>query len=106
MAGYYGSIDITKLGQIVKQHPELVKVVNMKDGSQHKFINIDIADKQQTDQYGNTAYLKVACRKDQQKQGINYYLCDLKHSQYGGGQQQAQQPVQQPQNNSNDDLPF
>lgn len=107
MAGFYGSIDLTKLGQIVKQHPELVKVANMKDGSQHKFLNINIDEKQQVDQYGNSAYLKVSCKKDEQKQGLNYYLCDLKTSKYGdNNQQQAQQPVQQPQNNSNDDLPF
>lgn len=105
--GYYGSIDLTKLGQIVRQHPELVKTANMKDGSQHQFLNIDINEKQQTDQYGNSAYLKVSCKKDEQKQGLNYYLCDLKTSKYGdNNQQQVQQPVQQPQNNSNDDLPF
>ena len=79
----------------------------MKDGSQHKFLNINIDEKQQVDQYGNSAYLKVSCKKDEQKQGLNYYLCDLKTSKYGdNNQQQAQQPVQQPQNNSNDDLPF
>ena len=106
MAGFYGSIDLTKLGQIVRQHPELIKTVNMKDGSQHQFLNIDIYEKQQTDQYGNTAYVKVSCKKDEQKQGLNYYLCDLRPSKFGDNNQQAQQPVQQPQSNSNDDLPF
>lgn len=81
MDSYYGSIDLTRLGQIVRQHPELVKVVNMKDGTQHKFLNIDINSKQQADQYGNVAYLKVACKKAEQRQSLNYYLCDLKHSQ-------------------------
>ena len=107
MAGFYGSIDLTKLGQIVKQHPELVKVANMKDGSQHKFINIDINEKQQTDQYGCTAYIKVSCKRDEQKQGLNYYLSDLKPSKFGDSNQQQSQPVQQPvQHNSEDDLPF
>ena len=105
MGNLFGSIDLTKLGQIVRQHPELVKTANMKDGTAHQFINIDVAEKQQTDQYGNTAYLKVACKKEQQKQGINYYLCDLKPSQYGGQQQQAQQPAQQPQNDDSE-IPF
>ena len=105
MANYYGSLDLTKLGQIVRQHPELVKTANMKDGTTHQFINIDINEKQETDQYGNAAYVKVACKKDQQKQGLNYYLTDLKVSQYGQQQQPAQAHVAtQP---SNDDaLPF
>lgn len=104
MANLFGSIDLTRLGQIVRQHPELVKSVNMKDGTQHQFINIDINEKQQADQYGNTAYVKVACKKDQQKQHLNYYLCDLRPSQYGNQQQQTAQP--KPQNNDPNDLPF
>ena len=105
MGNLFGSIDLTKLGQIVRQHPELVKTANMKDGSQHKFLNIDINEKQEVDQYGNSAYLKVSCKKDQQKQGLNYYLCDLKESQYGNQQQQpAKQAVQV--NDNDNDLPF
>ena len=79
LSSYYGSIDLTKLGQIVRQHPELVKVANMKDGTQHQFLNIDISPKQQTDQYGNVAYLKVACKKAEQKQGSHF-----RPSQRGG----------------------
>jgi hypothetical protein len=108
MSNYYGSIDLTKLGQIVKQHPELVKTVNMKDGTQHKFLNIDVNEKQQPDQYGNVAYLKASCKKAEQKQGLNYYLCDLKESQNSNQQQPARQN-QAPQNNAggdDTDLPF
>jgi len=95
MANFYGSIDLTKLGQVVRQHPELVKTANMKDGTTHQFISIDINEKKEVDQYGNSAYLKVACKKDQQRQGVPYYLCDLKTSQYGSQQQQTQ-PKEQP----------
>ena len=108
LSSFYGSIDLTKLGQIVRQHPELVKIANMKDGTQHKFLNIDISPKQQADQYGNVAYLKVACKKAEQKQGLNYYLTDLKLSQNSQqqGQQQAVSAPQQPVINPSDDLPF
>lgn len=107
--GFYGSLDLTKLGEIVRKHPELVKTVNMKDGTQHKFLNIDVNEKQQVDQYGNSAYLKVSCKRDEQRQGINYYLCDLKTSQ--NSNQQSQQPARQApqssaQNDNTDDLPF
>lgn len=107
MASYYGSIDLTKLGEIVRKHPELVRVANMKDGSQHKFLNIDINEKQNgADQYGNVAYLKASCKKDQQKQGVNYYLCDLKESQNSNQQQQAAAPQNNADVNNSDDLPF
>lgn len=106
LVSYFGSIDLTKLGQLVRQHPELVKVANMKDGTQHQFINIDISPKQSgADQYGNVAYLKVACKKAEQKQGLNYYLADLKLSQ---NQQQAAAPAPQPTPapTGNNDLPY
>lgn len=106
LSDYFGSIDLTKLGQIIRLHPELVKTVNMKDGTQHKFLNVDINAKQQADQYGNVAYLKVACKKAEQKQGLNYYLCDLRLSQ--NQQQAASQSPQQTQApaSTSDDLPF
>lgn len=106
MSNFYGSIDLTKLGQVVRQHPELVKTANMKDGTTHQFIGIDVNEKQETDQYGNSAYVKVSCKKDLQKPGLNYYLGDLKTSQYG--QQQQAQPKQQPAPASDDSnaLPF
>lgn len=112
LSDYFGGIDLTKLGQIVRQHPELVKVANMRDGTQHKFLDIDISHKQGgADQYGNVAYVKVSCKKAERKQGVNYYLGDLKLSQnrQQQGQQQAQQAVsvpQQPVINPSDDLPF
>lgn len=108
MDAFYGSLDLTKIGQIVRQHPELIKTVNMKDGTQHKFLNIDINPKQGgVDQYGNVAYIKASCKKAEQKQGIRYYLCDLKLSQNQQQQQHAAAPAQPSQQSSNsDDLPF
>lgn len=104
--GYYGSIDLTKLGQIVRQHPELVKTVNMKDGTQHKFLNIDVNEKQQPDQYGNVAYVKVSCKKAEQRQGLNYYLTDLKPSQNSQPQPAPAAQQQQTVINDDSDLPF
>ncbi len=106
LSSYYGSIDLTRLGQIVRQHPELVKTVNFRDGTQHKFINIDIAPKQQSDQYGNVAYLKVGCKKAEQRQGLNYYLADLKLSQHQQATPQPAPTAQEQPMPVNDDLPF
>lgn len=102
--GYYGSLDLTKLGQIVRLHPELVKTVTMRDGTQHKFLNIDVNEKQQADQYGNVAYIKASCKKAEQRQGLNYYLTNLKPSQSNA--QPSPQPTPKPVTNDEGDIPF
>lgn len=110
MANYYGSLDVTELGNIVRQHPELVKSVQLKDGTTHKFVNINVMEKQQPDQYGHSASIKVSCKKEQRKEGVKYYISNLKVSQYGNQQQQQppqqQAPVAPPPAQQNDDLPF
>jgi len=108
MENLYGSLDLTVLGKLARQHPELVRKVNFKDG-EHQLINIDVFGKQQPDQYDNVATIKASCKKDQQKEGLSYYLANLKVSQYQNDNQQ-QQPARQnqaPQQSADDDsLPF
>jgi len=113
MANYYGSIDLTVLGKIIRQHPELIRKVNFRNGEEHQMLNIDVFTKEVEDQYGNTASIKVSCKKESQKQGLNYYVANLRKSQFQDGgqqsqnnQQQQQQPVYQSQANTADDLPF
>ena len=106
MDNLYGNLDLTVLGNLVRQHPELVRIVDFKDGK-HKLLNIDVFEKQQADQYGNVATIKASCKKDQQKQGVNYYLANLKVSQYqNNNNQQPQQSVPQPAQQDDSDLPF
>ena len=104
----YGQLDLTSLGNLVRQHPELVREVEFKDGK-HKLLNVDVMSKMQQDQYGNVASIKASCKKADRKEGVNYYLANLKVSQYQDQNQQKEQPKKA--NNSsaaegNDDLPF
>ena len=106
MENLYGNLDLTVLGNLVRQHPELVRIVDFKDGK-HKLLNIDVFEKQQTDQYGNVATIKASCKKDQQKEGVCYYLSNLKVSQYqNNNQQQTQQPAPPLAPQDDSDLPF
>ena len=106
MDNLYGNLDLTVLGNLVRQHPELVRIVDFKDGK-HKLLNIDVFEKQQTDQYGNVATIKASCKKDQQKEGVCYYLSNLKVSQYqNNSQQQTQQPAPPLAPQDDSDLPF
>lgn len=109
MENLYGTIDLTKLGNVVRQHPELVRSVQFKDGTTHKLLNVDIRQRQVQDQYGNAAYMKVGVKKAEERQGVNYYLGDLKVSQYQAEPQQAvkaQRPVDNPQSRGDEEFPF
>lgn len=97
MANYYGSLDLTELGNIVRNHPELVQEVQMRDGTTHKFIKIDVREKETPDQYGNSASIKVTCKTEERKEGVKYYISNLKQSKFGGLQPQPTSVLGQPQ---------
>lgn len=93
MSNYYGKIDLTRLGQIIKAHPERIKRVQFKDG-EHQLIDINVREKAR-DNYDNVAYINVGVRSADRKEGVNYFIADLKASQYEGeGQKQANPPQQ------------
>lgn len=100
---FYGSIDFTVLCRLWRQHKELFRMVEFKDG-QHALLNVNFNERQQPDEYGNTHYLKANCKKAEQREGVNYYLSNgFKPSQ----NQSTQQPQEAaPQDVNPDDLPF
>jgi hypothetical protein len=113
MKTHYGQLDLTKLGRIAKQHPELVKRVKFKDG-EHQLLNIDIHNRKEADGHGNTAFIKASCKREEERQGVSYFIGDLKPSKFTDQPQQA--PTQQGNweaplppigdDDSNGDLPF
>lgn len=103
MANYFGAIDLTLLGKIVKAHPELVKV---SERNNHKYIGIDIYEKEQEDEYGNRASVKVSCKKENRKEDLKYYISNLKLSQFQGNNTQTETSTQSDTTSSEDDLPF
>lgn len=108
MKNLYGQLDLTVLGKLVRQHSDLVKTVIFKDG-EHQLINIDVFAKRETDKYDNVAIIKASCKKDSQKEGLSYYIANLKESKYQEEQQNQpqQQPVSQQGDAANSDgLPF
>lgn len=74
---YYGTLDLTKINNLITAHPEAVRRVQFKDG-EHALLNIDVREKPQADQYGNTAYIK------NYHKGESTYLADLKPSKQQG----------------------
>lgn len=110
MKNLFGSLDLTILGKLVREHPELVRKAQFKDG-EHKLLSIDVHSRKEIDQYSNIAFIKASCKKENQKEGVSYYIANLKESKYQGEnmQQQAQQPPTQQQPKAQpegDELPF
>lgn len=78
-----------------------------------KYLNIEIGERRQPSQFGATHYVKASVKAEQKRDGVNYYIGDLKPSRYDNNQpsQQAAAPAAAPQqafNQPNDDgdLPF
>lgn len=95
----YGSICLTDIDKSL--------ITTAKNGKQ--YLNIELRERRETSQYGHTHYIKQVAKADQRKDGVNYYIGDLKPSQYQqqAPQQAPQQQVRQAQPvNPNDDLPF
>lgn len=100
----YGQISLTKLGEIAKHQPDLVKEVTFKDGHKEKFINISILVNDEPNQYGKIGAVRVDCKRDQQQQSLNYWIADLKKSTFD--QQQSNQPAPSQFTDYDDDLGF
>lgn len=107
---FYGQINLTKLGQVVREHPELVKEFDSKDGKQ-KVINVNVLEREEADRFGNTACVTVACKKDEQKLPTGmYFVSDLRPAEQTGPAKpnapSFDDPVPPLFGNDNEDLPF
>lgn len=100
---YYGDIDLTKLGQIVRKHNALVRKVQFKDG-EHMLLKIGVFLKENADRFGNTATMKITCKRDEELEGVPYYVGDLKPA---SPREEKPKPIEEQQPTSdNPDLPF
>ena len=104
MANLFGSICLSDIPK------ELITTA--KNGK--KYLNIEIKQMRQPSQFGHTHTVKASVKRDERKEGVNYYIGNLKLSKYGNdGEAQETQgatpAVQAPEydtpNNPND-LPF
>lgn len=103
---FYGQIDFTVLCRLWKQHKELFKMVQFKDG-EHAVLNCNFNERKEPDEHGNTHYLQAACKKADRRENVNYYVGNsFKPSQNSQQQPARQQPQQQEQAENSDDLPF
>lgn len=91
----YGSLCLTDIPK------ELITVG--KNGK--KYLNIVVNKRREVSQFGMTHYVKAYCKKEQQREGVNYYIGDLKPSGYQGNGNANQGDANSAPGND-DDLPF
>lgn len=104
----YGSICLTDIPK------ELIKTVKCKDGKERKYLNISVHEKREKGQYGDTHFVSCAPKKDEQKEGVNYIVGNMKTHvlEDNVAPRPVIQPIQEVQQQSDmpidgsDDLPF
>ena len=84
---------------------ELIKKVMCKDGVERMFLNIAIIEKKEKGQFGDTHFITCAPRKEEQKEGVNYIIGDMK-LYVPAPTVSAQEIDDAPSIDPNDDLPF
>lgn len=60
-----------------------------------KYISIEVDERRTPSPYGDTHFIKAWCKAAERKEGVNYFIGDLKPSKYDAPT--AQQPAPQPQ---------
>ena len=100
---FFGQLDFSLLCRLWRDHKELFQMVDFKDGK-HALLKTNFNERQTADDHGNTHYLQAACKKDERKEGLNYYLGNYRPSQ--NSQQQPQQQTAQQTPEDPNDLPF
>ena len=90
MANFYGSICLTDIPK------ELIKTAS----NGKKYLNIDIYERKEVGKFGATHTIKASCKREEQKDGVNYFIGGLKPST------QAQTQAQASEVHAHDDLPF
>lgn len=103
MVNLFGSICLSDIPK------ELITTA--KNGK--KYLNIEVKQMRQPSQYGHTHTVKASVKRDERKDGVNYYIGNLKVSKFGNdGDAQDTAPAEVSQvadigaPNDPNDLPF
>lgn len=68
-------IDLTKLGNLLRENPDLTKKIQFKDG-EHQLLSVIIGEKRETDKAGNN--LNITCKPKGVPYDSKWYIGDGK----------------------------
>ena len=100
-----GSINLTDIPK------ECIKQIQCKDGKTRAFLNIAVLDRKEPVVFGErryTHFISCAPRKEERKEGVNYYIADLEERTPQPMQPTSQQVEKAPMAAQSviDELPF
>lgn len=96
MTNLYGSICLSDI-------PEEL-ITRAQNGK--KYLNIEVNQMQKPSQYGATHAVKMSVKKADRKEGVNYYIGNLKPSKFGNDNAaQVAVTAAPPANNASFDIP-
>lgn len=99
MDNMYGSICLTDIPK------ELITVG--KNGK--KYLRVTVSARRTPSRFGDTHYIKAYCRREERREGANYYIGELrpaKAAEADGTAAQASAPSAAPAGGAYEDLPF
>lgn len=88
---------------------EVMKKVMCKGGTQKIFVNIAVMERKEPVTFGDRTYTHfVSCapKKEERKEGVNYYIADLQNYNPQPSIPTAEQINKAPAVSEEDDLPF
>lgn len=95
MDNMYGSICLTDIPK------ELITVG--KNGK--KYLRVTVSERRTPSRFGDTHYIKAYCRKEERREGTNYYIGELRPAQAADGTS-AQAQAQAAPGGAYEDLAF
>lgn len=95
----YGSICLSAVPK------ELFKKVRCKDGVERTFLNIKVVKRKDVGQFGDTHFVSCAPKKEEQKDGVNYIIGNMKEY-IQEPPMPTQEDIAQAESEDENELPF
>ena len=103
MSSYYGSICLSDIPR------EQMKKVKCKDGKEKIFLNIFVGERKEPATFGDkvfTHFVSCSPKKEERKEGVNYFIGDLETFNPQPSQPTAEQIASAPSVSPDEELPF
>jgi hypothetical protein len=72
MTMLYGSICLSDIPK------ELIKEVTLQDGTKKMYLNVAVVERREKSQFGHTHFITCSPKQEERKEGVNYFIGDLK----------------------------
>lgn len=83
-----------------------IKKVELKNGETKMYLNVAVVERKKPSALGQTHFISCAPKQEERKEGVNYYIGDLKDFKPVNKTPTAEEINKAPSVTEKDDLPF